>query len=139
MKAEVYLTELHQDLIDGVKDIEQFRKTGNPEALVICCDGFCCILDFSKFQNPIDLVSKREKWLKWHMRKEKFGALLWNPDTNKVFKLDEEAYNLLMTLQEGTGIEKAKELYHKNESDIHLLLSQISDTGKTQIRKTKDN
>ena len=137
MKAKVYLSELHQDLIDGVTDIEKFRETGDPAAWVLCCDGLCCILDFSKFINPRDLVSVRENWTKWHIRKEKFGALLWNPDTNRVFELDDEAYKVLMTLQEGTGIEKARKLYNVNDSDIHKLLATISDSGDIRREQLK--
>jgi len=137
MKAKPYLLKLHQDLIDGVRDVEQFKKLGDQQAWTLCCDGFCCILDFSKFQNPMDLVSRKKDWMRWHIRKEDFGALLWNPDTNRVFELDDEAYKVLMTLQEGTGLEKAVREYGVRASELHMLLAQISETAEPS-RKTCD-
>jgi hypothetical protein len=74
------------------------------------------------------LVSKeRNKWMSWYIRKEKTGALLWNPDTNRVFELDDEAYNVLMTLQEGTGFEKAIQEHGIKAGDLYTLLAQISE------------
>ncbi|GJQ60244.1 MAG: hypothetical protein D8M57_15765 [Candidatus Scalindua sp. AMX11] len=128
MKAKLYLSKLHQDLIDAVRDKNQFKKLGDQQAWMLCCDGFCCILDFSKFQNPMDLVSRKKDWMSWYIRKEDFGALLWNPDTNRVFELDDEAYKVLMTLQEGTGLKKAVQEYGVRESDLHMLLAQISES-----------
>ncbi len=131
MKAKLYLSKLHQDLIDGVRDIEQFRKLGgNPQAWVLCCDGFCCILDFSKFQNPADLVSKKRDYMSWHIRQEESGAILWNPATNRVYELDEEAYKVMMTLQEGSGLEKAVQEHGLKETDLYKLLAQISETSE---------
>ncbi|HLP62633.1 MAG TPA: hypothetical protein VK186_27585 [Candidatus Deferrimicrobium sp.] len=129
MKAKIYLSKLHQDLIDGVKDLNTFKGIGDRLAWNLCCDGFCCILDFRKFQNPLDLVSREKKnWMSWYIRKEKSGALLWNPKTNRVFELDDEAFNVLMTLQEGAGLEKAIQEYGVKESDLYSLLAQISET-----------
>lgn len=130
MKAQLYMSKLHQDLIDGVKDINQFKRLGDPQAWVVCCDGLCCVLDFNKYQNPIDLVISRKDWTSWYIRKEDFGALLWNPATNRVFELDDEAYKVLMTLQEGTGLKKAVKEYGVKESDLHMLLAQVSETAK---------
>ena len=140
MKAKLYLSKLHQDLIDGVRDVNQFRKLGDSQAWTLCCDGFCCILDFSKYQNPLDLVSRKKHWMSWYIRKEDFGALLWNPDTNRVFELDDKAYQVLMTLQEGTGIEKAVKEHKIKESELHMLLAQISETagaGRKAAAKSK--
>ena len=127
MKATLYLSKLHQDLIDGVRDVKQFKQIGDPLALTICCDGFCCILDFSKFQNPADLVSRKRQSMSWYIRKEDFGALLWNPDTNRVFELDDEAYKVLMTLQKGR-LEKAIKEHGIKPGELHMLLAQISET-----------
>ncbi len=136
MKAKLYLSKLHQDLIDGVKDLSEFSKLGTPEAWTLCCDGFCCILDFSKFQHPIDEVAGKKDYMSWYIRKESFGALLWNPATNRVYELDDEAYKVLMTLQEGTGLKKAIREYGVKESDLHMLLAQISETGKPTDKKS---
>lgn len=127
MKAKLYLPRLHQDLIDEVRNVDQFKNLGG-EAWTLCCDGFCCILNF-KYQNPIDLVSRRDEWMSWYIRKEDFGALLWNPKTNRVFELDDEAYKVLMTLQEGTGLEKVVKEYGVQASDLYMLLAQISESA----------
>lgn len=127
MKAKLYLSSLHQDLIDGVRDVNQFKTLGDQPAWTLCCDGFCCILDFSKFQDPMDLLSRKKDRTSWHIRKEDFGALLWNPDSNRVFELDDEVYKVLMTLQEGTGLEKAVQEHGVRASDLHMLLAQISE------------
>lgn len=136
MKVELYLESLHQDLIDGAKDVgqardlERFRRLGDERAWVLCCDGFCCILDFSKYQDPRDLVSTRPDPRRWHVRREPFGGLLWNPHTNRVFKLDQEAFEVLLTLQEGTGLAKATRDHGVSERDLHLLMAQIAESGE---------
>ncbi len=132
MRAKLYLSSLHQDLIDGVQTAEEFKRLGDDQAWTLCCDGFCCILDFSKFQNPQDLVAKRQATQGWYIRKEEFGGLLWNPDTNRVFELDSEAFKVLMTLQEGTGTEKAVREHGVSLSDLHKLMAQISETEEPE-------
>ncbi len=139
MRAKLYLSKLHQDLIDGVKDINQFKRIGDELAWVLCCDGFCCILDFSKFQNPMDLVSRKKDYTSFHIRKEKFGALLWNPDTNQVFELDDEAYKVLLTLQEGTGFDKAVKEHGIEASELHMLLAKISETAELSKKTFNKN
>jgi hypothetical protein len=128
MEAKLYLSKLHQDLIDNVKTVEQFKKLGDALAWNLCCDGFCCILDFNKIANPADLISRKPDYMRWYIRKEDFGALLWNPATNKVYELDDEAFKVLMTLQEGTGLEKAVKEHKVKESDLFKLLATISET-----------
>jgi len=136
MKAKLYLSKLHQDLIDSVRDIEQFKRLGDdPHSLAVCCDGFCCILDFDKFQDPADLVSRKKDYMSWHIRQEKSGAILWNPATNRVYELDDEAYKVMMTLQEGTGLKKAVQEHGVKESDLYKLLAQISETAES-VSKT---
>ena len=137
MKSKVYLSSLHQDLIDRVRTEKQFKSLGGAEAWTLCCDGFCCILDFSKFQNPADLVTKKRDSLSWYIRKEDFGGLLWNPHTNRVFELDEEAYEVLMTLQEGTGLERAVKQHGVQVGELHTLLAQISDTPPKKAKAAK--
>lgn len=129
MKASVYLSSLHQDLIDNIRTEEEFSKIGNA-AWTLCCDGFCCILDFSKFTDPRDLVANDPKPMSWYIRREEFGGLLWNPDTNRVFELDKEACDLLLTLQEGTGLERAAKKYGVTAAQVHSLMAQISETSK---------
>jgi hypothetical protein len=135
----LYLPSLHQDLIDEVRNVDQFKQPGDSEAWRLCCDGFCCILDFKKYQNPLDLVSRKKDWMSWYIRKENFGALLWNPATNRVFELDDEAYKVLMTLQEGTGLEKAVKEYGVQASDLYRLLAQISETSEPSVGEECDS
>ncbi|MFZ6026172.1 MAG: hypothetical protein ACOYYS_00535 [Chloroflexota bacterium] len=132
MEAKLYLAKMHQDMIDGVKNLEEFKRIGDAAAWTLCCDGFCCILDFSKVINRSDLVTRKQDWTSWYIRKEEFGALLWNPDTNRVFELDDEAYKTLMTLQEGTGLEKVTREYGVKAEAIFKLLAQISETPETR-------
>jgi hypothetical protein len=127
MKANLYLSSLHQDLIDQVRTEQEFKRVGGGVAWTLCCDGFCCVLDFSKFQDPTDLVSAKRDPLRWYIRKEDFGGLLWNPDTNRVFELDDQAYNVLMTLQEGTGLKRALKTHRIQVNELHALLAQVSE------------
>ena len=130
MKAKLYLSSLHQDLIDQVRTEKQFARLGDEQAWTLCCDGFCCILDFSKYQNPADLVSRKQDSMSWYIRKEDFGGLLWNPRTNRVFELDQEAYDVLMTLQEGTGMDRAVKKHGIRDAELHTLMAQISESAE---------
>ena len=128
MKAKLYLSSLHQDLIDKVRTEKQFARLGDEQAWTLCCDGFCCILDFSKYQNPADLVSRKQEPMSWYIRREDFGGLLWNPSTNRVFELDQEAFDVLMTLQEGTGMGRVAKKHGIQDAEVHKLMAQISES-----------
>lgn len=140
MEAELYLWDLNQDKIglDKVinpEDVERVFGPGNEAAWVLCCDAFCCILDFSNRIDRLEEVSfadmRRKARFRWQMRQEKYGGLLWNPHTGHVFKLDQEAFEILRELEEGVGLETVEEKFNVSSSDLHKFLATISERVDT--------
>lgn len=136
MNAQLYLKELTQEQID----IDSYQGTYGNVAWTLCCDAFCCILDFSANLTPEDLVTRspvdrtrlsvgfKTKRLDWMLREESFGGLLWNTSTGHVFQLDPEAYGVLSRLEKGASLREIAEQHEISESDIHQLLADISRT-----------
>jgi hypothetical protein len=89
MQVEKFLDRIDQEMIDI-----------GPE-LRMGCDFYaswtksCCILDFRR------LDSKPEADQDVLLRKEEGGGLLWNTRTGAVYKLDNEAYDTLLELENG--------------------------------------
>lgn len=146
MKAELYLWDLNQDKIGVEKvvekaDIEKVFGPGDEavEGWVLCCDAFCCILDFSFNVDRLEEISfadlKRRAGFRWQMRQERFGGLLWNPHTGHVFKLDSEAFELLRELEEGSEIETVERKFKISATEIHRFLATISERVDTSGQK----
>jgi len=128
VEAKLYLPSLYQDIIDEVPMAKwpRWLRTW-------CCDRFCCVLDFSS--EILNLVLQEKNWMRWYIRKEDFGALLWNPATNRVYELDDEACTVLMALQEGRDFEKVSEEYGVQASGLLMLLAEISKTTEPPVKK----
>lgn len=134
MEAKLYLWDLNQDRIRTERMVskEEIEKMFTPDdfSWVLCCDAFCCILDFSFRVDKLDEIKlkdlKERANFRWHIREEKFGGLLWNPQTGHVFQLDKEAYQVLRALEEGMKVEEVERKFTVSGSKIHSLLADIS-------------
>jgi len=110
MRIERYLEKINQEMISTPKVSRKSIVEGC--CIYVSWKKSCCILDFS-FVSPQDYVSTPIP-LHWMMRSEADGGLLWNPKSGEVFKLDEEAYSVMVELQNGkTERAIAKELHLK--------------------------
>jgi len=99
-KIELYLNKINQ---------EKIHNHGSAAG----CDIYgswtksCCILDFS-LARPGDLVSNPMRGM--FVRKEgESGGLIWNPRSGAVYKLNEDAYHVVLDIENGLSeIEIAK-------------------------------
>ncbi len=123
LKARLYLGRIAQEKIGSAK----FGKPDMDNGIVICCDGLCCVLDFSKFVDPGDIAKRRQN-NKWMLREEPFGGLLWNTQSDHVFELNHDAYSIMKAMASGKSVEDVSEEYHVAESDIYSLFSQVTKT-----------
>jgi hypothetical protein len=134
MNVDLYLGDITQEEIN----IGAFQKHYNP-SLTVCCDGFCCILDFSKGLRPEDLVGNpvdkliprlsvgvERSHLDWLIRKEEFGGLLWNLHTGHVLQLDHEAYAVLRDLAQGKTLNQLAKAHDIEVTEIHQLLAAVT-------------
>jgi len=121
LKAKLYLGRIAQEKIGH----DNFTKPDIDNGIVICCDGLCCVLDFSKFIDPKDLVAKKQKF-KWMLREESFGGLLWNAQSDHVFELNHAAFSVLRELTSGKSVEDVSEKLNIEESDIYQLFAEVT-------------
>lgn len=121
LKAKLYLGRIAQEKIGH----EKFGKADIDNGIVICCDGLCCVLDFSKVTDPLELVAKKQNF-KWMLREEAFGGLLWNAKSDHVFELSHDAFSVLKELTSGKSVEEVSEKLNVEESDIYQLFSEVT-------------
>ncbi|MBK1663362.1 hypothetical protein CKO38_09425 [Rhodospirillum rubrum] len=113
MRFELYLSEINQEMIDAGrltphKDQEWGGNVWSKE---------CCIINFSKHPDPGEeiILPFRGGLL---LRAEADGGLAWSPQTNAVYKLDEEAYVALRDLDAGHS---PKHVAKRNAISLHAV------------------
>lgn len=111
----LYLEKINQEMI----------RTGST---TLDCDLYgswtksCCILDFS-ITKPEDLVVNPLRGLM--IRGEEGGALMWNPRTSAVYKLNEAAYHAILDLESGFN---EYELARRNDlelDDVRAMMKEL--------------
>ena len=122
MKARLYLGEITQDRIRASKFSE---RPAADLGWVLCCDGFCCILNFKRELDD-DLPDVERPSLAWQLREEPFGGLLWNTGTGHVFQLDQTAYRALRELAEGASVNELAKRHNVEESELYTLLAEVT-------------
>lgn len=131
LNAKLYLGRIAQEKIGHRKFSSEklgqakFGRRDIDKGLVLCCDGLCCVLDFSKILDPGDLVT-RNRQFKWMLRQEPFGGLIWNAQSDHVFQLNHAAYSVLKELTTGKSVEEVSDKMQVQESDIYRLFSKIT-------------
>lgn len=133
MRAKLYLGDISQekikpDKIGKVAVKEYFKPGGN--AIVICCDAFCCILDCDRPVHPGDLVTHEEKIRKWGpelvLRKEKFGGLVWNRRTGHVWEIGQKETKICLELARGKKLKDVIKEHDVTESELYGLLADVT-------------
>ena len=90
-KVELFMRKINQ---------EHIRNVGQAAG----CDFYaswkksCCILDFSLVK-PGDLVSNPIRGM--FIRKEPGGGMIWNPRSGAVYKVNEDAYHVILDVENG--------------------------------------
>lgn len=79
---------------------ENIRSTGRASDcdFYVSWEKSCCILDFSLVK-PGDLVSNPVRGLL--IRKEPDGGMIWNPRSGAVYKVNEDAYHVIIDVENG--------------------------------------
>ncbi|MCE7743678.1 MAG: hypothetical protein GPJ52_00940 [Candidatus Heimdallarchaeota archaeon] len=118
MKIELFLRKINQDRI-----IEQLKPTKGVDRSVewiVSWPKSCCILDFSKVPDS-DAVVKPG----YLLREEKVGGMLWDPRSNAVYKLDEEAYHTIIEMEHFKDPAKVAERVGVNEKEVIEFINQL--------------
>lgn len=117
MKFELFLDKINQEMISNPIDHKKSIVDGC--CIYVSWTKSCCVLDFS-FRLPGDGVTDPVP-PHWMMRSEEEGGLMWNPKTGQVYKLDEEAYNAIVELEQGYTMKQTAEKLKLKKSEIYLL------------------
>lgn len=124
MKVELFLRDINQDIIKKPKEL---RRVGvNPEEIQWtkeCCIGNCCIFKSNSYRPDDVRPGDFNKGL--ILRKERFGGLLWDSTTGKVFKLDSEAYNLFKDIEKSESIDSILEKHKLNKTKLRTILKKV--------------
>lgn len=149
MKVELYLTEINQETIGHSFDTdirnESLDSKKNEEIQCCvgegccvgeccvreccvrdCCVGECCVGD-EAFTKKMHL--SKENTNKWLLRKEKFGGLIWEPKSGKIFKLDNEAYEFLTDLKNQEKINTVLLKHKISNAQFNQYLKDFNSVG----------
>jgi hypothetical protein len=136
MKCELLLNDITQERFSVPNDLNEL-----PCCVIICCVIQCCILDFSfsidnKIKQLINippedyktmLSSIKEKYLNKGIiyRREKDYGLVWNAYSRKVYQLDNDAIDVLESIDKNVNIMDIIENRGIQLSDVQYLLQMI--------------
>lgn len=131
MKMELYLKHINQEMIQKgtsrkvVNDIgKDFGKSSAKKKDWSVWGSWtvsCCVLDFSMPLHEKELLIQPFRL----MRKEKDGGLIWNKKNHKVYKVDEEAYHVILDLDSGVNLKRIAEKHNVKISEIAKLSKKL--------------
>ena len=141
MKIELFLRKINQDRITTVKPQirpvgevaklppgrivkPQIRPVGEvklPTEWIVSWPKSCCIIDFSRVPHKKDPG--------YLLRAEVDGAMLWDPSTSAVYKLDEEAYHTLIEIDHLKDADKVAKKIGVKTGEVKRFLQRIKELG----------
>ncbi|MGA2296079.1 MAG: hypothetical protein ABSG15_00840 [FCB group bacterium] len=125
MEIKIFLSNINQEKIpenlkDYTKDCCQFWSEHAPWSDFE-------FQDYEKFKNKrnnfsVDFLARAPKLL---IRPEINGGLAFDPDSAIVFWLDNEAYEIIQKLQNGTNLENIKNEFIDKKDELNRFLNEI--------------
>ncbi len=139
MKMELFLQHINQEMIDVksnkkvIQDLIDLKdlKDKIPDGIVGDGSGWsvwanwsvsCCVADFSKSIPQLEHFDPAPSIM---IRKEREGGLIWNKRNQKVFKVDEEAYHVILELDAGVCPKKIAAKHKIDEMEVMRLGTQL--------------
>jgi hypothetical protein len=115
LKIELYLRNINQDTIDN-------PPKGKP-------GDWRVVVPIWKVNFAIPLAGKRE--LRYLIREEKEGGMLFDQKTSAVYKLDEEAYHTLIEMEHFKDPEKLAHKLNIEKEKVEELKNRLKELGIT--------